>query len=82
MARAPDGLHPLCGLWRTDIAPRLTEILAQGRHPPVREALHRLGGGHLDFPDAAAFFNVNTRADLARAADVLISQASSPIADG
>jgi molybdopterin-guanine dinucleotide biosynthesis protein A len=68
VASAPDGLHPLCGLWRTHLVEPLAAALADGRHPPVREMLRRLGGQSVDFPDAAAFFNVNTRADLACAA--------------
>jgi molybdenum cofactor guanylyltransferase len=67
VASAPDGLHPLCGLWRTNLVEPLAEALAEGRHPPVREVLRNLGGQSIDFPDTAAFFNVNTREDLARA---------------
>ncbi len=68
VARASDGLHPLCGVWRTEAIEPLTEALAGGAHPPVREALRRLNGRAVDFEDASAFFNVNTRADLALAA--------------
>jgi molybdenum cofactor guanylyltransferase len=68
VARAPDGLHPLCGVWRTDRADALAALLTEGRHPPVREVLRLLRGRTVDFEDAAAFFNVNTREDLARAA--------------
>jgi molybdopterin-guanine dinucleotide biosynthesis protein A len=67
VARAPDGLHPLCGVWRTTLAGPLAEALADGAHPPVRQMLRRLGGHSVDFDDAACFFNVNTRGDLARA---------------
>lgn len=67
VARAPDGPHPLCGLWRTSLAEPLAMLLADG-HPPVRRALERLGGRFVDFPDAAAFANVNTRDELARIA--------------
>jgi molybdopterin-guanine dinucleotide biosynthesis protein A len=68
VARAPDGLHPLCGVWRTAVAEPLAEALAGGAPPPGGGVLRRLGGRSLDFEDAAAFFNVNTREDLARAA--------------
>ena len=80
-ARAPDGPHPLCGLWRTRLIEPLGEMLSHGHHPRVREAVRRLGGRPVDFPDGAAFFNVNTREDLADAAQALISRGDSPIAD-
>lgn len=65
-ARASDGLHPLCGVWRTRLAEPLAARLAQG-HPPVRAIIETLGGRIVDFPDPAAFVNVNTRQDLSRA---------------
>jgi molybdopterin-guanine dinucleotide biosynthesis protein A len=68
VARAPDGLHPLCGVWRTSLAAPLAALLAEGAHPRVRDVLKQLNGRATDFEDAAAFFNVNTREDLARAA--------------
>jgi molybdopterin-guanine dinucleotide biosynthesis protein A len=67
VAEAPDGLHPLCGVWRTDLIQPLADLLAAGPHPPVREVLDRLRGVRVAFPDARAFFNINTRADLERA---------------
>jgi molybdopterin-guanine dinucleotide biosynthesis protein A len=68
VAEAPDGQHPLCGIWRTDLIAPLADLLAAGAHPPVRGALDRLGGASIaTFPDAHAFFNINTRADLERA---------------
>jgi molybdopterin-guanine dinucleotide biosynthesis protein A len=68
VARAPDGPHPLCGLWRTSLIAPIGAMLEAGRHPPVRAALDRLGGRMVAFGDAAAFINVNTRRDLALAA--------------
>jgi molybdenum cofactor guanylyltransferase len=68
VVRAGDGPHPLCGVWRVRLGPPLAALLAGGRHPPVRQALARLNGQFVDFEDAAAFFNVNTREDLAVAA--------------
>lgn len=64
VARTADGLHPLCGVWRTGLAPRLAAALAGGRHPPVREVLAALPAREVWFPDARAFANLNTRADL------------------
>ena len=73
VARAPDGLHPLCGVWRASLADPLAALLAGGHHPPVRAALEQLGGRTVDFPDASAFANVNTPGDLTR-----LSQGSAP----
>ena len=80
-ARAPDGVHPLCGLWRVGLIAPLQEMLSAGRHPSVRAAVDQLGGRAVDFPDTAAFLNVNTRTDLASAAQTLISRGDWPIAE-
>jgi molybdopterin-guanine dinucleotide biosynthesis protein A len=64
LARAPDGLHPLCAVWRTRLADPLARRLADGRHPSVRSLLAEFGGREVAFPDARAFFNINSRADL------------------
>lgn len=77
-ARAPDGVHPLCGLWRVRLVAPLADLLADGAHPPVRAAVTRLGGRAVDFENATDFFNMNTPEDLARA---LISRGERPIAD-
>jgi molybdopterin-guanine dinucleotide biosynthesis protein A len=66
VARASDGPHPLCGVWRTRLAQPLSALLADD-HPPVREALRQLRGRFVDSPDPAAFANINTRQDLVRA---------------
>jgi molybdopterin-guanine dinucleotide biosynthesis protein A len=66
VAQAPDGPHPLCGLWRVRLAAPLAAELARG-HPPVRAILKDLGGRLVDFPDAAAFANINTPGDLRQA---------------
>jgi molybdopterin-guanine dinucleotide biosynthesis protein A len=68
VARAPDGLHPLCGVWRVERIAELEAALAEGAHPRVRDVIARLHGRAVDFEDAAAFFNINTREDLALAA--------------
>jgi molybdopterin-guanine dinucleotide biosynthesis protein A len=67
VAEADDGLHPLCGAWRTSALPPLAAALAGGAHPPVRNVLTALGAAHVRFDDAAAFANINTPEDLARA---------------
>jgi molybdopterin-guanine dinucleotide biosynthesis protein A len=66
-ARAPDGLQPLCALWRTALARALRAALADGLHPPAHQVLTDAGAVETIFPDAAAFLNVNTTADLAEA---------------
>jgi molybdenum cofactor guanylyltransferase len=64
-AASQSGLHPLCAAWRPALAEPLAAFFARGVHPPVRdlapEAVRVL------FDDEAAFINVNTPADLARA---------------
>jgi molybdopterin-guanine dinucleotide biosynthesis protein A len=71
IAETADGPHALCGLWRVSALPELVAILAEGRHPPVRDALAALGVIRARFDDAAAFANVNTPDDLARAATLV-----------
>jgi molybdopterin-guanine dinucleotide biosynthesis protein A len=66
-ARAPEGVHPLCAVWRVRALETLTKALAGGDHPPVREALRRLGAVAVDFDDDDAFHNINTQGDLAAA---------------
>jgi molybdopterin-guanine dinucleotide biosynthesis protein A len=45
--------------------------LAGGAHPPTWRVLESIGVLHVRFPDAAAFANLNTRADLAALAERL-----------
>ncbi|MEZ6023357.1 MAG: molybdenum cofactor guanylyltransferase [Hyphomonadaceae bacterium] len=65
-ARTDDGVHALCAVWRPALAVRLRASFAQGVHPPVRELAP--DAVHVHFADGAAFLNVNTPDDLARAA--------------
>ncbi len=65
--RSRDGVHPLCAVLRTGIGLELSERLAMGEHPPVRDWLAAIGARELAFDDAGAFLNVNTRGDLERA---------------
>ncbi len=53
--------HPLCAVWRTNVAATLRDILAQGQHPPVRSVLAQLGARRVGFDDARGFANANTR---------------------
>lgn len=57
------GSHPLCSLWRVELAAPLAAILAAG-HPSVRRWLADLGAAETGFEDDAAFANVNTPAEL------------------
>lgn len=64
------GLHPTFGLWPVALRDDLRQALADG----TRKVLHwadRHGAGTAIWPDARAFFNVNTPEDLERAEDML-----------
>jgi molybdopterin-guanine dinucleotide biosynthesis protein A len=51
--------------------PVVTAALAGGAHPPTWRVLESIGARHVRFPDAGAFANLNTRADLAALAERL-----------
>ena len=59
--------HPLCALWRTDVAPALATLASEPEQPSLQAIIGRLGGVWLDFPDEAAFANLNTPADFEQA---------------
>lgn len=65
MAETADGRQPLCAVWPTSALARLTAVLADGAHPATWSVLEGLGAVRVRFEDAAAFANLNTRADLA-----------------
>ena len=56
--------HPLCAIWDVGGLADLRRSLAAS-HPPLRALVEQLGGRWLQFPDEAAFLNLNTEADLA-----------------
>jgi molybdopterin-guanine dinucleotide biosynthesis protein A len=64
-ARSPGGQHPLCSVWRTWMHRTLRGALADGLHPAVRQLVADAGVVWVDFPDDAAFLNINTPEDLA-----------------
>jgi molybdopterin-guanine dinucleotide biosynthesis protein A len=68
VAETPDGRQPLCSLWPATALAAVTAALADGAHPPTWRLLESLGAVRVAFADAAAFANVNTRADLAAVA--------------
>ena len=65
LAETADGAQPLCALWPVSVLPEVTEALLGGNHPPTWRLLQSLGAARVRFADAAAFANINTRADLA-----------------
>ena len=70
-ARTADGDHPLAAIWSVALAPRIGALLHDGVHPPLHTLVEDLRGVHVWFADAAAFLNINTPEDLARARALL-----------
>ncbi len=68
VAETADGRQPLCSVWPVTALPAVTAALTAGRHPPTWRVLDDLGAARVSFGDAAAFANINTRADLAEVA--------------
>jgi molybdopterin-guanine dinucleotide biosynthesis protein A len=60
-------VHALCALWRVDLADRLVPFARQPDQPSLHRIIDALGGLYVDFPDEAAFANLNTQAELAAA---------------
>ena len=69
----PDGPEALCSLWAVSALDRVAEVLAGGRHPPVRQFLNAIGAAAWTAPDPDAFFNVNTLQALGQARERLIA---------
>ncbi|MFC3181461.1 molybdenum cofactor guanylyltransferase MobA [Cypionkella sinensis] len=67
--------HPACGLWPVALADALAGFLASGAKPKVMTFAEAHHAARAQFPDEAAFQNLNTPADLA-AAEALIRAAS------
>lgn len=80
---APEGLaiahaakdHPTCGIWPIGLADPLAAVLASGAKPKVLSFTDAHHATRAQFPDEAAFQNLNTPEDLA-AAEALIRTAS------
>lgn len=70
LAATPGGRHPTFGLWPVALRDDLRAALTDGLRKVVLWT-DRHHGVTADFPDDAAFFNVNTPADLARAKAML-----------
>ncbi|MEI9886135.1 MAG: NTP transferase domain-containing protein [Rhizomicrobium sp.] len=70
-ARDGSRLHGVCALWPLDCLSQLREGVTRGTLRSVRGALDALGGTARDIAgDADAFFNVNTKDDLAKAEQI------------
>lgn len=70
LARTSDGRHPTFGLWPTALRDDLRSALQGGLRKVVLWT-DQHGGATAHFPDDAAFFNVNTPEDLAKAQALL-----------
>jgi molybdenum cofactor guanylyltransferase len=64
-AETADGAQPLCALWPVSVLPQVIAALQGGNHPPTWRLLQSLGAARVQFADARAFANINTRAELA-----------------
>ena len=60
-------VHALCALWRADAAPALATLVRDGKQLSMQALIDALGGGYADFPDEAAFANLNTPDEFAAA---------------
>lgn len=65
--------HPLCGLWRTDMAGPLADLARRPDYPSLQQMVDDLGGGWQDFGAEAeeTFANLNTPEEFAAAASRL-----------
>lgn len=70
LAATPDGRHPTFGLWPVRLRDDLRTALNDGLRKVVMWT-DKHGGAIAEFPDDAAFFNVNTPDDLATAEAML-----------
>lgn len=60
MAVTNSGEHPLCAVWRIEMAEYIAAEFVDGRHPPVRALLADYGARRVRFKNAHAFANANT----------------------
>jgi molybdenum cofactor guanylyltransferase len=64
MAETADGVQPLCAVWPVSALAAVTQALGGGAHPATWRMLESVGARRVRFEDAAAFANLNTRAEL------------------
>jgi molybdenum cofactor guanylyltransferase len=74
LARTVDGDHPASAIWPVALAPLLAAFLADGGAKVTRFTDAR-SAQRVDFPDAAAFLNLNTPEELAAAEALLKGKA-------
>ncbi len=67
LAMAGGRQHPTYGIWPVTLTPALAGFLGTGASPRVRDFAAVVGALWVEFPDAAAFDNLNTNQDLAAA---------------
>jgi len=67
--------HPTCAIWPVALAAPLAAFLASGAKPRVLGFAENHHAARARFPDEAAFQNLNSREDLARADALLRGQA-------
>ena len=70
IAATPDGWQPTFGLWPVALADDLETALRAGTRK-ILAWTERHGATRVEWPDADAFFNINTPDDLARAEALL-----------
>jgi len=71
MAVTADGRQPLCAVWPVAALSVVTAALAEGAHPATWRMLEALDAKPVRFDPPEAFANLNTRQDLAAAAERL-----------
>jgi molybdopterin-guanine dinucleotide biosynthesis protein A len=65
MAETSDGRQPLCAVWPVSALPAVEAALAGGAHPATWRLLESVGARPVQFAQAEAFANLNTREELA-----------------
>ena len=76
VARAADGLHPLCGIYRSSALPAIERAIAAGRFKLI-DVLQELGAAVVDITPGLPFYhpdlflNVNDPEGLARVTELL-----------
>lgn len=68
IALSGEHLHPVCGLWHSDVLDAVPDYLASGRRS-LKGLAEAVGYVAVEWPDDPSdpFFNINTPADLAEA---------------
>jgi molybdopterin-guanine dinucleotide biosynthesis protein A len=67
VAARAERVHALCAVWSVRAAADLAGLAQAEKQLSMQAIMEALGGGYVDFPDEAAFANVNTPEDMAAA---------------